>query len=180
LGTVEIQTYTEAETIREAYRSVLGIERLSWKHEAGSAITSREWESAFYERLITGLSAHNRLQITLAFLDGRPVAHDVGLILGDRYACLKTSFVEKIRTSNPGKVLREFIVASLFEHGYREHDFLGEDEAWKTQWTKSVRQHVHLTIYRSAWRASLVTALRALRQRLPRPGRSLAAAPSAQ
>jgi len=164
LGSLDLRRCTERDEVLAAYDDVLAIERQSWKHEAGSAITSRPWEATFYEKLLAGCADRGWIQISLILVDGTPVAHDIGMLFHDRYACLKTSFVEKFRGAHPGKVLRQFIIEGLYQRGFREHDFLGEDEPWKVQWAKSLRPHVNLTIHRRRWQAALIGKGRQLKR----------------
>lgn len=149
LGDVSTECITDASELPAAYERVLAIERESWKHKEGTAITSRPWEGRFYETLVESAGRRGWLQIMLASVDGRPVAHDIGLVVGARYTCLKTSFVEDVRGANPGKVVRQRVLAGLHERGCVEHDFIGEAEPWKVQWTEQARTHVRLTICRS-------------------------------
>lgn len=163
LGQPECRFHEAYGELSAAYEQVLAVERQSWKHSEGSAITSRPWEDALYRELLDRAGPRGWLQVTLLTIDGEPVAHDFGMIYQGRYACLKTSFVERVRSANAGKVLRRHIIESLYARGIREHDFLGEAEPWKLQWTREVRPHVTLVIYRHRWHAHARRLVRQLR-----------------
>lgn len=159
LGEVRVQQFRTPVELTEVLPAVVAVEEQSWKQDAGTALTARDWEYRFYRQLLQVAGPHGWAQVTLMYVDGRPVAHDIGLVRDGRYVCLKTSFVESIRSSSPGRVLREFIVRSLYERGFAEHDFLGKDERWKMLWTDRVRPHVGLMLFRTRLRASLVRGL---------------------
>ncbi len=180
LGQVEYHFHSDPAELARTYEHIIEIERQSWKHASGSAISARPWEDAFYRELVERAGPRGWLEATLLTVDDQPIAHDLGLIYRGRYACLKTSFVERVRSANVGKTLRRRIIESHYARGIREHDLLGEAEPWKMQWTRALRPHVSLTIYRRKWLAALVAGLRKVRSvvRPKAPAETTARAPS--
>ncbi|HOW17576.1 MAG TPA: GNAT family N-acetyltransferase [Phycisphaerae bacterium] len=165
MGTVSIEFLRSPEEVRRGLADVLAIEQRSWKHRAGSAITSRPWEQAFYEAYLPRAAKRNIAELAVMRLDGRPIAYYMGLIYGNRYSLLKVSYVDDLKAGAPGKVICRHVVQSHFERGLIEHDFLGEDERWKLDWTPAFRPHVNLTIYRSDLYGRMVRTIRWLRTR---------------
>jgi len=165
MGTVSVEFLRSPNEVTRGLADVLAIERQSWKHPAGSAITSRPWEQAFYEAYLPRAAQRGIAELAIMRLDGRPIAYYVGITYGNRYSLLKVSYADDARAGAPGKVICRHVVQSHFERGLLEHDFLGEDERWKREWTPAFRPHVNLTIYRRGGYATMLRAIRRLRSR---------------
>lgn len=83
--------------VDEAYTHLLEIEQRSWKHANGTAISAVPRQREFYRLLCEGVAHRGRLHLLLMYLDGRPIAYNLGITAADRYSYLKTNFVEDLR-----------------------------------------------------------------------------------
>lgn len=135
------------------------VELKSWKHANGSAITSREGETGFYEHLLPALAAEGQVHCTVLFLQGQPVAHSIDLLGRQRTYGMKTSYDRSHAKLRPGVLLMVGRLERYFADGMREYDFLGDVEPYKMEWTPTTRDHLRLRIVASTWRGRAAWAI---------------------
>ena len=145
---VAIREFTGAAEIDRAYEMLLEIERHSWKHAHGTAITAVQRQVGFYRELCRGAAARGRLHLQVLLLDDQPAAYNLGYIRDEVYSYLKTSFVEAWKPLGVASFLRALLVRSLIERRLRCMDFPAVPYEWERQWTETVRWHKTLTLYR--------------------------------
>lgn len=163
LGQVEVRRAGREISLEDAYRDLLEVDARSWKQANGSAIPARPEQRAFYRLLGEGALRHDRLHLTLMYLDGRPIAFNYGLTLRDTYYYIKTSFDEEFRRVSPATVLRAQLIQSLVEDGIRVLDFPAEPYQWEEQWTDQMRWHRSILLFNRTPRGLLCRAIVALR-----------------
>ena len=146
-GHVEVSEVRTPQEFERAYEMLLEIERGSWKHERGTAISAVAHQAGFYRTMGRAAVDTGRLHLQVLTLDGAPLAHNLGFVHGGRYAYLKTSFDERQRALSPSTVLRARLIASLIARGCRLLDFPGEPYEWERQWTDTYHWHQTITIY---------------------------------
>jgi CelD/BcsL family acetyltransferase involved in cellulose biosynthesis len=145
------------------YEELLAIERSSWKHGHGTAISAIAHQSAFYRDLARAALERGRLHLTFLRVDDRPVAYNLGLISNGCYSYLKTSYLESMRSLGVATVGRARLIEQLIVEGANGFDFPGEPYEWEQQWTKDMRWHRSLLVFNSTPKAGLVrVAVRAL------------------
>jgi CelD/BcsL family acetyltransferase involved in cellulose biosynthesis len=142
---------------------VLEIERSSWKHEHGTAITAVSHQTGFYRDLCLGARAAGRLHLQWLTLDGKPAAYNLGYVRNGSYHYLKTSYDAKLRQLSPATYLRARLIAGLIDRGVRHFDFPGEPYEWEAQWTDSIRWRKVITMYRQTLRGRTLMLLERLR-----------------
>ena len=163
---VEIRRFTEPDSVPAVLEAIYAIETRSWKEGTQTSITTNPVAQAFYGRFLPRSAQAGWFESFLLYLEGRPVAYDMGVRFAGRYYMLKTSYDHALSEWSPGVVLREHVVRHLFEERVREHDFLGDDEPWKMRWTSTVRRHANIYLYdRSRWSSNLYSLLRRARSR---------------
>jgi CelD/BcsL family acetyltransferase involved in cellulose biosynthesis len=162
--TARVQWYRQPDELAEYQPLALSIEARSWKHAAGSAITSRDWEAAFYAQLIQRFGPTGHLMGGVLFLDGQPVAHSLELRQGTRMFGLKSSFDPALARRSPGHMLLVHVLDTCFAAGCQEYDFLGKDEDYKLEWTGSVRRHLGLRIYNDSFSSQALALVDRLRK----------------
>ena len=145
---VRIEMHRTPEACEAFYRHMLTIEAHSWKHEAGSAITSRPLEQRFYPALLARLAPLGVLQGVIMWHGDEPIAYMLLLVQGRRVLGLKGSFDQRFAKLSPGKMLNAYMLAQMFAEGQEEYDFLGSDEEYKVHWATGFRCRVHLRFYR--------------------------------
>jgi CelD/BcsL family acetyltransferase involved in cellulose biosynthesis len=120
---------------------VLRVERTSWKERQGTSIGAEPDAAGFYTRLARACSQRGTLRIEILTLDGRPVAHILGVSLAGVYYALKTSYDEAYQAWSPGVVLFEYVIERCFDEGLDTFDFLGRSSRWKETLANDTRSH---------------------------------------
>jgi len=123
------------------------IEEDSWKKEAGTAITSQDFQWQFYSCYAPIAANLGTLRIPVLYVNGEPIAYDYAVLENGVYYLLKTSYKNKWHESYPGFVLRKLLMEWAYTQQVYEIDFLGKDEDWKMKWTSTVREHRNYYIF---------------------------------
>jgi CelD/BcsL family acetyltransferase involved in cellulose biosynthesis len=133
--------------IHDAYTQLLLIEKNSWKHIHGTAISSIRRQKEFYEKLCTGFHKTGLLHLEFMYFNDNPIAYNLGVIKDNIYFYLKTSFDERYRKHSPSTLLRAHLIKKLIKDKIKILDFPGEPYEWERQWTEDLRWHKSLLIY---------------------------------
>lgn len=161
---IRVAYYQENRHVLEGYEHLLSIERRSWKHQKGTSIPSRENQMSFFRELCESSSARGWLHLSVLFLDGCPVAHNLGLLREGRYSYLKTSFDEGFREVSPSAYLRAQLIERLIHDGVAELDFPAEPYEWERQWTNATREHRTIRLYSQRFRAKVYSVVRRIKR----------------
>src|SRR6185436_7683704 len=164
-GRIEVHELSDPAAFDAAYDAVLQVERASWKHSFGSAITAVAHQSAFYRDLGRAALGAGRLHLQWMTLDSRPIAYNFGYLTRAGYHYLKTSYDHELRPLGPATVLRARLIESLIARGVPRLDFPGEPYEWESQWTDSVRRRVVFTMYPRTLRGKVLGLIDRLRHR---------------
>jgi CelD/BcsL family acetyltransferase involved in cellulose biosynthesis len=116
------------------------VEAAGWKSERNSAISSRPETLGFYRTVARWAAERGWLRLAFLRLDGRPFAFDFGIEDGGIHYLLKTGFDPAFAKFAPGMILRYEMLARAFSTGVHSYEFLGSDEPWKLEWTKTTRE----------------------------------------
>ena len=149
----------------KAYEDLLRIERSSWKHAHGTAISAIDRQTGFYRDMGRAALEGGRLHLQLLHLDGVPIAYNMGYIRDRWYYYLKTSFDERYKPLGPSNFLRARLIQGLIASGIEYFDFPGEPYEWERQWTETLRWHKSILIYNNTIRARIIARLNRLRER---------------
>ena len=168
-GSVEFSRVQPGDPFAAAYDDLLAVERDSWKHDHGTAISAIAHQEGFYRDLSEAALASGMLHLTFLRLAGVPIAYNLGLVAGPCYFYLKTSYRQQYRAHGAATIGRARLVDALITEGCTALDFPGEPYEWEQQWTDDVRWHHSLLLFNStlAGRALglIVSARDALRPR---------------
>ena len=147
-GGLTWQVFETAQQMPALFEVVLDIERRSWKHAAGTAITTRDWEERYYRSLLGGLGRAGQVIGHVLCKDGQPVAHAIDLRSGSCIYGIKSSHDQAHDRLAPGRLLLAGTLRRYFDDPtVSEYDFLGDDEPYKLAWNPQVRQHRRLRIH---------------------------------
>ncbi len=146
-GDVTFTRVAPGDPLDRAYDELLEIERQSWKHEHGTAITVAPHQEGFYRDLIETAEQAGTLHLTFLRLAGVPIAYNLGLFSGGSYFYLKTSYCRTYRPHGAASVGRARLIALLIGEGCTALDFPGEPYEWEQQWTDAVRWHLSLLLF---------------------------------
>lgn len=158
---VEVREFSGEEQAAELLNSMLVIERGSWKHEAGSAITRHPQQQAFYAALFPrALRAGQLLGLTMV-LDGQAVAYVVGIVHDGVYCCLKHSQLTSHDAFSPSGLLMHELLERLVRRQVRRFDWMGLTEEHKLRWSSNniLYRRQTLWLFNPGWRGR-VQALR--------------------
>lgn len=128
LGKVRFLRVTNIEASGIPFSQVIGwirtIAERSWKAREGTAISSSASMFAFYTELAERLNEMGSLDLSLLFVDERPVAY----IFGARY---KSDFFEvdiaydlEFSKASPGTLIRNCLLQELFQRPWGKYDFV--------------------------------------------------------
>jgi len=143
---------------------ILEIERSSWKAAQGIAITSRQVERDYHERLLRFLAQHDAILANVLRFADRPVAYVLACRWHGWVGQLKTSYDDSLK--HVGAYVIDESVRRAFETGAREYDFLGDATPHKLRWTETTRQHRNFWLYSSRIPARIVALGKRVASRL--------------
>ena len=128
-----------------AFTRILAIEQASWKGAHKWAMFADSAATKFWQDVCENAWAEGRMHVQFLTIDGRPAAYNLGYIVGDEYAYLKTTFGDEFRDLGAATFLRARLVEDLIDRGIHLVDFPGEPYDWERQWTAELRRHIMLT-----------------------------------
>ncbi len=166
---VRILDLASVDEVESGYEMLLEVERASWKHQHGTAISSAPHATGFFRDLCIGAAARGRLRLQVLNIGGRPVAYNLGYVHDSTYSYLKTSFAEDLKPLGIATFLRARLVRSLIENGLKVMDYPAQPHEWERQWTETVRWHKKLTLYRGTPPGLALSMVQHLRNRKPKP-----------
>jgi CelD/BcsL family acetyltransferase involved in cellulose biosynthesis len=136
-----------------------GVEGSGWKIEEGTAIVSRPETEAFYRYVAQWAAPRGSLRLAFLRLDGKPIAFHFTIEEGGSAYQLKGGYDPAFREFAPGQLLVQDMIRWAFARRLRTYEFLGADEAFKLDWTASLRERIALHAFpRSASGAVAWTA----------------------
>jgi CelD/BcsL family acetyltransferase involved in cellulose biosynthesis len=118
-----------------AVDAILAIERRSWKHDAGTAITCHPEQEAFYRALFPRALRAGMLYGQLLQLDGDSIAYNFGLVHQGVYSCLKHSQTLDQTAASPSQVITAHLIDALRARGVTRFDYMGKVEPHKMRWS---------------------------------------------
>lgn len=167
-GHLEVHELEGAGQFEAALEMLMKVERSSWKHSFGTAITSVTRQTGFFEDFGREAALAGRLHLQWMTLDSRPIAYNLGYFTGAGYHYLKTSYDHQFRPMGPATVLRARLIERLIAARVGRLDFPGEPYEWEAQWTDTVRRRVVLSVYAPTIRGRLLSMVERLRHRAAR------------
>ena len=139
-GTFSFEVADGREQLAALLDEGFAVEAAGWKGEQGKAISSRPETLRFYRSVARWAVEHDWLRLAFLRLDGRPFAFDFSIEADGIHYLLKTGFDPAYGKFAPGMILRYEMLARAFSTGIRSYEFLGADEPWKLQWTRTTRR----------------------------------------
>ncbi len=146
-GRVEFRKVTTRADLDQALVAVLAIEEASWKQEAGLAISAQQRGRVFYPELARRCAERGWLRLYVLSVDGRPVAHLLGVRYRDRLYAVWTSYDQSYARLSPGIAVVLEALEDAFASGVTTVDLLGAEMRWKREVGNGLRKHVHACVY---------------------------------
>lgn len=150
---------TETALTGRIFDDFLHLEASGWKRHAGGAILLKPQVRQFYQRALAGASHTGQLRIYWLRLNGRPIAMELGLLLGRCFYSPKAAYDEEFARYSPGHLLTRFIITDLARSGVGRYDFLGPRARHKYVWTDSTRNHAHRYVIRPTFRGRMAHSM---------------------
>ena len=125
------------------------MEQSGWKGRKGTAAAQNQKARGFYAELAQSAAGRNYLSLYFLQLNGKAIASQYGLVRSGVYSLLMTCYDESFKEHAPGHLLLEEVAKDCNSRGLREIDFLGCDLDWKLDWSRLVRVHHWLFIFRN-------------------------------
>ncbi|MFH7044194.1 GNAT family N-acetyltransferase [Paucibacter sp. JuS9] len=132
---IEFREYLRPDQATELLDLVLQVERHSWKHEAGTAITAQPRQEAFYRTLFPHALEAGLLYAAALWQDGKPIAHIFGTVRDQVFCCLKHSHAADFDKLSPSYLLNEWVFGRLRDSGVLTFDFMGRSDPHKLRWS---------------------------------------------
>lgn len=146
-GRIELRHQGSFDTADEAYDTLMSIEQRSWKETHGTSISAVSRQAIFYRHLCAMASQKGWLHIRFLYLNERPVAYNLGILVHGTYYYLKTSYDQAERPWSPSTYLRAELIKELIGGGVKHFDFPAEPYEWERQWSDELRWHQSLTLF---------------------------------
>lgn len=151
-GQVEFSRVEPSAEFGRCYDELLSIERDSWKHDHGTAISAQAHQEGFFRDLVEGAMQSGMLHLTFLRLNGVAIAYNLGLVAEGYYSYVKTSYRHEYRPHGAASIGRSRLIEMLIGERCAELDFPGEPFEWEQQWTDEVRWHYSLLVCNRTWR----------------------------
>ncbi|MBI4953027.1 MAG: GNAT family N-acetyltransferase [Myxococcales bacterium] len=160
LGPIRYEKICRGAALPQAFEDALRIEAAGWKGGARTAIASRAATRRLYERFTTAASARGWLELRFLTVGERRVAVAYNLRYGGKLYLLKQGYDPELAELAPASLLCDELVRECFAEGVSALDLLGDDEAWKLQWTSECAPHRWWFVFAPHWRARIARVLK--------------------
>lgn len=146
LGVIRYHEYRDESQAHALLDAVLAVERQSWKHATGSAITNIPRQENFYRTLFPRALSAGILYAMVVSVDDQPVAYNFGLCRAGVFSSLKISQIESLTKLSPSHLLNLELINRLRSNGVRSYDCMGKPEAHKARWSNASRLYARRQI----------------------------------
>jgi CelD/BcsL family acetyltransferase involved in cellulose biosynthesis len=148
-GAITVERVTAGARLQSGIEESFVMEQSGWKGRKGTAAAQNQSIRGFYSQLARSAANHDYLSLYFLKLNGKAIASQYGLTRGGVYSLLMTCYDESFKEHSPGHLLLEEVLKDCSAHDVRELDFLGCDLDWKLDWSRLVRFHHWLFIFRN-------------------------------
>jgi Acetyltransferase (GNAT) domain len=165
LGHLQFRDIKDEFSMDAAMDAVLAVDRESWKHETGTAITNHADQEKFYRALFKSSLNSGVLHGKILYLNQRPIAFNFGLVYCGVFSSLKHSQSTEFERFSPSHLLNAEMILYLRAMNVHIYDFMGECEPHKLQWSDATQVYTRrpIWIYRypiSGYITSLIQAVK--------------------
>ena len=160
LGTIDVEVISERERVSDATEDGLRIEAAAWKGRQGTAIISDPAATEFYTRLAEREAELGQLRLSFLRVGGKRISFSYILCSDRKLYGVKIGYDPEYHTYSPGNLLLNLILQDACAGRLREYDFLGVDDEWKLDWTKSARGYRWLFLFRNGLRPRFLHCLK--------------------
>lgn len=148
-GAITVECVTGGARLQSRIEEIFVMEQSGWKGRKRTAAAQSQGARGFYAELAPAAAGRNYLSLYFLNLNGKAIASQYGLTRDGVYSLLMTCYDESFKEHSPGHLLLEEVVKDCCLRGLRKLDFLGCDLDWKLDWSRLVRPHHWLYIFRN-------------------------------
>jgi CelD/BcsL family acetyltransferase involved in cellulose biosynthesis len=149
IGPIDVEVITERQHVREAMEDGLRIEAAAWKGKEGTAIESDAAVREFYVRLAERQAELGQLRLTFLRVGGKRISFNYVLCSQKKVYAVKIGYDPEYHSYSPGNMHLNLTLQDACAQGIREYDFLGVDDEWKLDWTRTMRGQRWLFLFRN-------------------------------
>ena len=132
--------------------NMLDISSKSWKHSAGTDLSSNEEQWRFYLLICERLGSSGKLFLWLLGFDGVPVAFEFHIEQEGVVYPIRADFNENYKDLSPGSVLEYHIISRLFlEKNIHEYHSCGHTYDYLLNWTDKTRDYINYEIFKDSF-----------------------------
>ena len=142
LGEIRYEDIGPEQSPSALLQAILDIERRSWKHAAGSAISCHPAQALFYRNFFESALGSGLVCGIVMYLNNTPVAYNLGLLRAGYYSCLKHSNLDAHQNLSPNQVLNLVLIERLRARGVSMYDYMGAVEPHKMRWSSATRTYL--------------------------------------
>lgn len=147
-GHVTIDEHRDVDPDGPVFAELMDVSRHLWKEPTRVAVLTSRGMPRFFRELTPRLVANGWLRVWMLRLDGRPVASEYQLAVGDTVYALRGDGDPAAAELQPGRALTERIVRSVFDRGSIRHYHMGHPGmTHKFDWATGVNETVTFEVY---------------------------------
>ena len=154
-GNLSLEVYDGTENLEGLLREGFRVEGSGWKGERGTSINSRVATRSFYTDVARWASEKGWLRLAFLRLDAAALAFDYSLERNGIHYLIKTGYEQGFRKFAPGMVMRHMMLERAFQHRLAAYDFLGEDYAWKREWSAAQQERMNVELFAPSLRGRM-------------------------
>jgi len=117
LGTVTLESVTDADAAMSRLEEFMALEASGWKGRGHTALVSSPSTAAFARAVVQARAAHGAVRIDALRLDGRPLAMLVSFTAGRTAWTWKIAYAEAYARFSPGAQIMLEVARNLFADG---------------------------------------------------------------
>ena len=146
-GDVKIERVSSEYELEGALEEGFRIEGAAWKDHVGTSIHFHPDSRRFYTKLAERFGRMGWLQLCFLTVAGRRIAFHYSVCYGNKVYLLKPGYDPQFASFSPVNLLCFLFLKEAFRNGLSEFDFLGVEDEWKLQWSRTVRRHYWLFVF---------------------------------
>jgi CelD/BcsL family acetyltransferase involved in cellulose biosynthesis len=157
-GGCAVTTVTGAHDPAALLDEMAAVDRGSWKHKGGLGLDRREIRASYEFQMRAG-AAVGGLELWFLEKDGRKIAYDLVVRMGDTVESLRGSYDAAYERLSPGNYLIARELQSFTERGVRRVNFLWGDLAYKMKWSAKTEACFEVYLFNRTPKARALHAL---------------------
>lgn len=155
-GSVQMEVVTTADQLTGALDDGLRIEAAAWKELSGTAIRCQQDIQRFYRVFAERAVRLGTLRLFFLIASGVRIAFAYALCYRNKLYVLKVGYDPAYARYSPSNLLCYHNFRDSFERGLDEYEFLGHNDTWKRDWTKTTKAHHELLVFVRGFRTGFL------------------------